>query len=100
MKCLIRERLSEHKYKTPEGYLICVDSILARTGKQTYRRSELFQDGDDSEVDVDRPENEVFSPATLASFENKPIVVEILTKACGLPCALGFVLIAQSIIFT
>lgn len=76
MKCLIRERLSEHKYKTPEGYLICVDSILARTGKQTYRRSELFQDGDDSEVDVDRPENEVFSPATLASFENKPIVVE------------------------
>lgn len=76
MKCLIRERLSEHKYKTPEGYLICVDSILARTGKQSYRRSELFQDGDDSEVDVDRPEDEVFSPATLASFENKPIVVE------------------------
>lgn len=76
MKCLIRERLSEHKYKTPEGYLICVDSILARTGKQSYRRSELFQDGDDSEIDVDRPENEVFSPATLASFENKPIVVE------------------------
>lgn len=76
MKCLIRERLSEHKYKTPEGYLICVDSILARTGKQSYRRSELFQDGDDSEIDVDRPESEVFSPATLASFENKPIVVE------------------------
>lgn len=76
MKCLIRERLSEHKYKTPEGYLICVDSILARTGKQSYRRSELFQDGDDSEIDVDRPEDEVFSPATLASFENKPIVVE------------------------
>ena len=76
MKCLIRERLSEHKYKTPEGYLICVDSILARTGKQSYRRSELFQDGEDSEIDVDRPESEVFSPATLASFENKPIVVE------------------------
>lgn len=76
MKVLINEKLSQHKYKTPEGYLICVDSILARTGKQTYQRDEVFHDGDSSEIEVDRTFDEVFSPQTLASFENKPITVE------------------------
>ena len=77
MKFLITERLSEHRSKTPEGYLICLDAILARTGKQTYRKNEIFMDSnDDSEIEVDRTEDEVFSPATLASFENKPITVE------------------------
>lgn len=76
MKILINEKLSQHKYKTPEGYLICVDSVLARTGKQTYQRDEVFHDGDESEIEVDRTFDEVFSPQTLASFENKPITVE------------------------
>ena len=76
MKVLISEKLSPHRYKTPEGYLICTDAILARTGKQTYRRSEIFNDDDDTEIEVDRPAEEVFSASTLASFENKPIVVE------------------------
>lgn len=76
MKILAKEKLSEHKFKTPEGYLICVDSVLARTGKQTYTRDELFHDGDETEIEVDRTPEEVFSDATLASFENKPLVVE------------------------
>lgn len=76
MKVLVTEKLSPHKYKTPEGYLICVDAVLARTGKQSYMRSELFDTDDESEVDVDRRPEEVFSPQTLASFENKPITVE------------------------
>lgn len=77
MKILINERLSEHRCKTPEGYLICTDAILARTGKQTYRKNELFKDSDDeTEIEVDRTEDEVFSPQTLASFENKPVTVE------------------------
>lgn len=76
MKILVAEKLSEHRYKTPEGYLICVDSILARTGKQTYKRSEIFGDDDERLVEVDRKAEEVFSPETMASFENKPICVE------------------------
>ena len=77
MKILINERLSEHRCKTPEGYLICTDAILARTGKQTYRKNEIFKDSDDeTEIEVDRTEDEVFSPQTLASFENKPVTVE------------------------
>lgn len=95
MKFLSRERLSQHKYKTPEGYLICVDSVLARTGKQTYHRDEVFHDGDDTEIEVDRRPDEVFSEQTLASFENKPITVE--HPDCDVTCenykdyAVGFV---------
>lgn len=77
MKILVAEKLSQHRYKTPEGYLICVDSILARTGKQTYRRNEIFADSEDDRlIEVDRKAEEVFSPETMASFENKPICVE------------------------
>ncbi len=76
MKILVNEKLSNHKYKTPEGYLICFDAILARTGKQTYTSDELFQDGDNKEIDVDRPFNEVINEKTIASFENKPITLE------------------------
>lgn len=76
MKVLVSEKLSEHKYKTPEGYLICTDAILARTGKQSYTKDELFQDGDDTEVNVDRPYDEVMNAKTIASFENKPITFD------------------------
>lgn len=95
MKFLSRERISQHKYKTPEGYLICVDSVLARTGKQTYHRDEVFHDGDNTEIEVDRHPDEVFSEQTLASFENKPITVE--HPDCDVTCenykdyAVGFV---------
>lgn len=77
MKFLTNERLSEHRYKTPEGYLVCTDAILARTGKQTYKRNEVFADSnDESEIEIDRTPEEVFSEQTLASFENKPLTVE------------------------
>lgn len=76
MKFLVCSRLSEHRYKTPEGYLVCVDSILSRTGKQTYSRDELFKDGCNDEVEVERSAEEVFSEKTLASFENKPLTIE------------------------
>lgn len=81
MKFLSHEKLSPHKYKTPEGYLVCVDAILARTGKQTYAKNEIFDCDDilscnDSEIEVDRRPEEVFSEKAMASFENKPIVVE------------------------
>ena len=76
MKVLVSEKLSEHKYKTPEGYLICTDAILARTGKQSYTKDELFCDGDNTEVNVDRPYDEVMNAKTIASFENKPITFD------------------------
>ena len=77
MKFLSKVKLSNRRYKTSEGYLVCVDSIIARTGKQEYLRSEVFQDSnDDSVIQIDRPKSEVLSPSTIASFENKPLVDE------------------------
>lgn len=79
MRILVAEKLSPHKYKTPEGYLICQDAILARTGKQTYLNREVYGDSIDDpnkEIEIDRPEAEVFSDKTLASFENKPVTIE------------------------
>ena len=79
MKILIKEKLSENKYKTPEGYLICENSILARTGEQEYNKSDfpnLFGEETDEIIKVYRPEKEVFNEKTLASFENKPITIE------------------------
>ena len=45
---------------------------MARTGSQTYLPAELGLPGDEP-VRVFRPEDEVFSPACLASFEGKPV---------------------------
>lgn len=79
MRFLVAEKLGPHKFKTPEGYLICTDAILSRTGKQEYKRCELFGDScenPDKIVNVERTDDEVFSDKAMASFENKPICVE------------------------
>lgn len=78
MKVLIKEKISPHKSKTPEGYLICRDAILGRTGTQEYHASELYSDydGEDKIVNVIRDAKEVFSEQAIASFENKPITCE------------------------
>lgn len=78
MKFLSKERISNHRYKTPEGYLVCLDAIIARTGKQDYSKKEIFADSEDDDtiISIDRPYKEVFSPQTIASFENKPFVDE------------------------
>lgn len=60
-------RLSEHMTRTPEGFLICRDVPIARTGRQDYLPQEIGQDGDRM-VPVYRTEDEVFSQATIASF--------------------------------
>jgi len=77
MKVLIQEKLSPHKVKTPEGYLICQDAVLARTGTQEYMRKEIFEGEDSSDIiEVDRKPEQVFAAETLASFENKPLTCE------------------------
>lgn len=78
MKMLANVKLSPHKYKSPEGYLICQDCIIARTGAQTYLRSEIYDDDDNGNefIDINRSEEQVFDPKTIASFENKPLTIE------------------------
>lgn len=73
MKFLIKEQISPHRYKTPEGYLVCVDAVLARTGKQEYRKNEVYDCNDEDIIEINRRAEDVFSPETIASFENKPV---------------------------
>lgn len=79
MRFLVTEKLGPHKFKTPEGYLICTDAILSRIGKQEYKRCELFGDtceDPDKIVNVERTDDEVFSDKAMASFENKAVCIE------------------------
>ena len=66
-------RLSENiSRREPEGYLLCLNVPVARTGVQEYLPEELGISGG-SMVEVYRPEEEVFSPETMASFEGMPV---------------------------
>ena len=59
--------------QTPEGFLICRDVALARTGEQLYAGHEVpLQPDGRGMVTVDRSEDEVFSADTIASFVGKP----------------------------
>lgn len=67
-------KLSPHMDRTPEGYLICRDVPIARTGQQEYLARELQLDGDpDRVVIVNRYPEDVFDAAALASFEGKDV---------------------------
>ncbi len=66
-------RLSENiSRREPEGYLLCLNVPVARTGTQEYLPGELGLTGSDL-VPVERLEAEVFSPETIASFEGMPV---------------------------
>ena len=75
-------RLSENiSRREPEGYLLCLNVPVARTGTQDYLPEELglapgsfsFATGPGGLVSVYRPEEEVFAPETMASFEGMPV---------------------------
>ena len=74
-------RLSENiSRREPEGYLLCLNVPVARTGTQDYLPEELgitpgsfsFASGPGL-ISVYRPEEEVFAPETMASFEGMPV---------------------------
>ena len=67
-------RLSDNISKRePEGYLLCLNVPVARTGTQEYLPAEIGLPGGGEPVPVFRPPEEVFSPETIASFEGMPV---------------------------
>ena len=67
-------RLSENiSLRKPEGYLLCLNVPVARTGTQEYLPEELGLPPGPEIIPVFRPEEEVFSPETIASFEGMPV---------------------------
>ncbi|OPY66723.1 MAG: hypothetical protein A4E62_02433 [Syntrophorhabdus sp. PtaU1.Bin002] len=65
-------RISDNMTRTPEGYLICHNVPLARTGWYEYAGSEIGLD-DSAMVSVYRSPEEVFDPLAVASFEGKTV---------------------------
>ncbi len=73
-------KISDNIIKTDEGYIICLNVPICRTGWQTYTGRELGEDtqrehsiGDSDKVKVYRSSAEVFDPDTLRSFETQPV---------------------------
>lgn len=75
-KAYFGSRISDHIIKTPEGFLICKDVPIARTGMQQYRGCEFGAQDSNRIYDVNRPEAQVFDRAAIASFEGKPVCDE------------------------
>lgn len=72
------DKITHHIAKTPEGFLICQDVPISRTGYQTYLSSEMFDNPANGRraIPVYRPAEEVFDIKSLASFEGKPVTNE------------------------
>lgn len=69
--------ISPNQIETGEGFLICRNVPIARTGSMDYLESELNPEGSSSRmVKVLRSSEEVFSEAALSSFEGKPVTNE------------------------
>lgn len=67
-------KLSNNISKTPDGYLLCKNVPISRTGKQIYYGSELGAEYDqDRQYPVFRDESDVFDIKAMASFEGKPV---------------------------
>lgn len=69
--------ISPNQIETGEGFLICRNVPIARTGSMDYLESELNPAGSSSKmVKVLRSSEEVFSDAAMSSFEGKPVTNE------------------------
>lgn len=76
-------QLGQKRSTTPEGFLVCHDVPIARTGVQLYLDEELVGEdgkplvkgGPDGLVRVEREADQVFRDETLKSFEGKPVTV-------------------------
>jgi hypothetical protein len=76
------EDLGPNQSLTPEGFLLCKDVPVARTGVMVYgpyelqdENGELLEPSSDGVIYVSRDEDEIFNPRTIASFEGKPVTI-------------------------
>lgn len=69
-------KVGEKRSYTPEGFLVCHDVPIARTGTQLYTADEVpIEPGTDGLIRVKRGGEEVFRQETISSFEGKPVTV-------------------------
>jgi hypothetical protein len=75
---LATEQLGPKQSLTASGFLLCQDVPIARIGTQEYADVELpdIEPGDDGIIVVERHEDDVFDPESIASFEGAPVTIE------------------------
>lgn len=73
----IQQRLSERISETPQGFLLCEEVPIARTGTQEYLAREIGLDElpPNTVVTVERREADVMNAAVLASFEGVTVTL-------------------------
>lgn len=77
MRAYYATKLSPNISRMPNGFLVCKNVPIARTGTQDYQGVELgIAECPDELFPVYREESEVFDPTALASFEGVPLVDE------------------------
>lgn len=68
------EQLGPRREHTPEGFLVCYDVPVARTGEMVYGPGETpIQVGRDGRAKIQRSAAEVFSKKSMASLQGKPV---------------------------
>lgn len=77
MKYFFETQLGETRYLLADGSLLCRDVPIARTGTQVYAAKDLpkLVPSAAGEIIVRRSPEQVFHPATLASFEGMSVTV-------------------------
>lgn len=83
MQVFTTQQLGPNQHTTPEGFLLCSNVPVARTGPMLYHGDELKNDkggyevrpSNDGYVRIIRDAEEVFRPETIASFAGKPVVI-------------------------
>lgn len=76
MKFYTTAKLGPKQSLTPEGYLLCEDVPIARTGEMRYLPHECgLPAGPDGFVHVSRTADDLFRPETVASFAGKPLTI-------------------------
>lgn len=70
------EQLGPRQSLTPEGFLLCENVPIARTGTQLYSSEEIPVEGVGGRVNVHRDPADVFRDATIASFQGKSVTID------------------------
>lgn len=71
------EQVGRTQEMTPEGFLLCRDVPIARTGEMLYGDGEVpVAVGRDRIARITRGQDVLLSPGTIASYEGKPITID------------------------
>ncbi|CAN0620525.1 putative bacteriophage protein [Burkholderia multivorans] len=77
MRFFTIQKLGPKRSLTPEGFLLCEDVPVARTGEMLYAAGEVpIEPGPDGLIRISRTPEEVFRDATLASCQGKDVTLD------------------------